>query len=45
MNRFVLTTIALLLTVMTAACNTVAGAGQDMQKAGTSVEDEANENK
>ncbi len=43
MNRITLAAITLLLTVMTAACNTVAGAGQDMQNAGSSVKNEANE--
>jgi predicted small secreted protein len=45
MNRFALLLAALLLTVVTTACNTVAGAGKDMQDAGTNVQDEANEHK
>ena len=45
MNRFTLLIAALLLTVMTSACNTVEGAGKDMQHAGSSVQDEANEHK
>ena len=45
MNRLLLVTIALLFTVMTTACNTVAGAGQDVKNAGSSVQGEANEHK
>ena len=45
MNRFALLAIALLLSVTVAACNTVEGAGQDIQKAGSKVEGEANEHK
>ena len=38
MNRFILTTIALLLTVMTTACNTMQGFGTDVQDAGQYIE-------
>jgi predicted small secreted protein len=45
MNRFALLLAALLLTVVTTACNTVEGAGKDVQHAGSEVQDEANEHK
>ena len=45
MNRLTLLITALLLTIVTSACNTVEGAGKDMQNAGSNVQDEANENK
>jgi predicted small secreted protein len=38
MNRFVLATLALLLTAMTASCNTMQGLGQDIRDAGSSLE-------
>ncbi|MDP3088277.1 MAG: entericidin A/B family lipoprotein [Methylotenera sp.] len=41
-----LTTIFLSGTVVTlAACNTIAGAGQDIEKGGKAIKDEANEHK
>lgn len=45
MNRFIALTAALLLTVMTSACNTVEGAGKDIQHAGSKLEGEAVEHK
>jgi predicted small secreted protein len=45
MNRIVLLLAALLLSVTVSACNTVEGAGQDMQKAGAEVSGEAQEHK
>ena len=45
MNRFALLTIALLFTVMTSACDTVEGAGKDIQHAGSEVQGEANEHR
>jgi predicted small secreted protein len=36
--KTILATLAVFLTVTLAACNTVKGVGQDMQKAGESIE-------
>ena len=44
MNKMV-TLIALLLAFGTAACNTVEGAGQDLQAAGSAIEDAADDAK
>lgn len=44
MNKM-LTLIALLLAFGTTACNTVEGAGQDLQAAGNAIEDAANDEK
>ena len=38
MNRFVFATIALLLTVAVAGCNTMQGFGEDMKSAGQSIQ-------
>jgi predicted small secreted protein len=38
MNRFILGTIALMLTVVVAGCNTFQGMGQDIQSAGQSIQ-------
>jgi predicted small secreted protein len=38
MNRFILATVALLLTAMTTGCNTMQGLGTDIQNAGQSLE-------
>lgn len=45
MKNLILLAAALLLTVTVSACNTVDGAGKDMQKAGTEVQGEANEHR
>lgn len=45
MKRFMLLSVSLLLTVMISACNTVEGAGKDMQKAGIETQEEAREHK
>lgn len=45
MNRIVLLAAALLLSVTVTACNTVDGAGKDMQKAGSEVREESQENR
>ena len=39
----ILPAIALLLVLGTAACNTVEGAGQDIQAAGSAIEDTADD--
>ncbi len=44
MNRFILATIALLLTVATTGCNTVQGMGQDLKDAGQSIQHAATPN-
>jgi len=44
MNKM-LTLIALLLAIGTTACNTVEGAGQDIQAAGNAIEDAADDAK
>ena len=38
MNRFILATIALMLTVVVAGCNTFQGMGEDLQSAGQAVQ-------
>ena len=38
MNRFILATIALLLTVVTTGCNTMQGLGTDIQQGGQALE-------
>lgn len=38
MNRFILATIALLLTIVVTGCNTVQGMGEDLQSAGQSIQ-------
>ena len=45
MKNIILLAAALLLTTTVSACNTVEGAGKDMSKAGTEVQDEAREHK
>ncbi len=45
MNRFALATLALLLTAMTAACNTIQGIGADIRQGGQSIEKAASQNK
>ena len=44
MNRFVLVTMALLITVMAAGCNTMKGLGEDIQQGGQSLEKAAKTN-
>ena len=44
MNKM-LTLLALLLAIGTTACNTVEGAGQDIQSAGEAIEDAADKEK
>jgi len=44
MNRFILATIALLLTVVVTGCNTVQGIGEDMKAAGQSIQKAATPN-
>ena len=44
MNKM-LTLLALLLAIGTTACNTVEGAGQDIQAAGEAIEDAAEKEK
>lgn len=41
MQRLSLFTIALILTVMTSACNTLQGIGTDIQKGGQAIENAA----
>lgn len=43
MKNFKLIIIYLMLMFMLGACNTMEGAGQDMQSAGEAIEDEAND--
>ena len=38
MNRIIVLSAALVATLLTSACNTIEGAGQDIQKGGRSVE-------
>lgn len=45
MKRLVLIGFAALLAAMTAACNTMAGAGEDLQNLGSSITGKANENR
>jgi predicted small secreted protein len=45
MKRITFVTAALALVLLTAACDTMAGAGQDIQHGGRKLENEANENK
>jgi predicted small secreted protein len=45
MNRIAILTAALFLSVTLTACNTVEGAGQDIQKGGQSIERAADSNK
>lgn len=45
MKNIVMLTFAIAFTSMVAACNTVEGAGQDIQKGGRNIERAADENK
>jgi predicted small secreted protein len=45
MRKIIFAAIALAIPLMTAACNTVEGFGQDLQKAGNNLEDEAQDAK
>ena len=45
MKRLILVSLLLMQTVTMTACNTMAGAGQDVSHAGHAVTNEANENK
>jgi entericidin B len=45
MNRFVLATLALLLTAVTAGCNTIQGIGTDIKQGGESIQKAATQNK
>jgi predicted small secreted protein len=44
MNRLILATVALLLTVVVTGCNTVQGMGEDLQAAGHAVQKAATPN-
>ena len=41
----ILTTLFLACTIALSGCNTVEGAGKDIEKGGKAIKDEANENK
>lgn len=45
MRRFIILAAVALLPIFTAACNTMAGAGEDISKGGEKLEKSANENK
>jgi predicted small secreted protein len=45
MKKFILLAFVIMQSAMTAACNTVAGAGEDVSHAGHAVTSEANEHK
>lgn len=45
MKNIIMLTFAIAFTSMVAACNTVEGAGQDIQKGGHNLERAADENK
>jgi len=45
MKRFILIALALTLPILTAACNTMEGVGQDVQNGGHKIEREADEHK
>ena len=45
MKRFVLVAAVILLPVLTSACNTMAGAGEDISKGGQKLEKSADEHK
>lgn len=45
MKRIPFTTVILLFPLFTAACNTMAGAGEDLQKGGQKLEKSADEHK
>ncbi len=45
MNRFILAAIALMLTTVTAGCNTVEGLGNDIKAGGQAIEKAATTNK
>ena len=45
MKKLILLTFVILQSAMTAGCNTVAGAGEDVSHAGHAVTGEANEHK
>ena len=45
MNRYVLLAALLAMPMLTAACNTMEGAGQDIQKGGQKLERAADNNK
>ena len=44
MNRFILASLALVLTVVVAGCNTVQGMGEDIQSAGHAIQKAATPN-
>jgi predicted small secreted protein len=45
MKSFILMAAVILLPLMTSACNTMAGAGEDISKGGQSLENSAEEHK
>lgn len=45
MKRFTLTTMIICLPLFTAACNTMAGAGEDISAGGQKIENSAEQNK
>ena len=45
MKRFALMSIVILLPILTSACNTMSGAGEDISKGGQKLEKSADEHK